>query len=305
MRSRHAHPAPSQERDLPRKADDATIWETDEAGLRFVLEEGKLAMIVRIAIAHAVWVGKACSGDASVGSLDEDQSDALEAMGRGPLGVIANAWLHEEALQTLEPALVVELITACVVAAREAGVAVDAATAAAAAGADAADAGTGGSSPAAAAPRAAVAPVVLPSGFPTAAAREAARGPGGLGALALRLVSRVGAKLNRLPEGRILAELLRFSTLAALMGHLQANGAGTGAAAAREGLAGLAMLLGGEEIGAARGELLADPDARAALLASTEAGGCLKLACEDAATKRRLRPVLDLVRAARRLGTPA
>ena len=119
----------------------------------------------------------------------------------------------------------------------------------------------------------------------------------------LRLVMYIGSKLEKLPEGRLLAEILRYGTLAAFCNHLDVNGAALPAASIAEGLRGLSLLLQGEEVGAARDELLTDPAARAGLVAISSDGGAISLACAaDATLKRRIRPVLDLVRAAKRRG---
>lgn len=304
-----------QERSLPRKAEDATIWETEEAGLRFVLEEGKLAMIVRIAIAHAVWLKGVASGSvAAPPTLSEDQADGLEQLERGALSIVSNAWTHEEAIQTLEPALIVELITAWLAAASAAGTASSAPHASPispplepASGAMA-SAGSGGTpdedTTPGKAPAAGAAAAALSLRIPAAQLAWSAGAADGGGALVLRLIMHIGSKLEKLPEGRLLAEILRYGTLGTFCHHLDVNGAALPTGAIAEGLRGLAMLLQGEEMGAARDELLTDPAARAGLVAISSDGGAISLACAaDPTLKRRIRPVLDLVRAAKRRGT--
>ncbi len=304
---------PSQERSLPRKAEDATIWETEEAGLRFVLEEGKLAMIVRIAIAHAVWLKSvACGSTAPPAVLSEEQADGLEQLERGALSIVSNAWTHEEAIQTLEPALIVELISAWLSAASAAGAATSVPPTSSVSPAPesptgaSASAGSGGTPDdgSLGAPAAAGAASAAPEApLPTAQLAWSAAAADGGGALVLRLVLHVGSKLEKLPEGRLLAELLRYGTLAAFCSHLDVNGAALPPASIAEGLRGLSLLLQGEEVGAARDELLTDPAARAGLAAISCDGGAISLACAaDPTLKRRIRPVLDLVRAAKRKG---
>lgn len=298
-----------QERDLP-KADGATIWDSDEMGLRFVLEEGKLSLIVRIAINHAVWISAVLYGTPSgIATASAEAVEALASVERGALGVLSNAWLHEEALQTLEPALVIELLVASMAACSAVGRALDDAKASSGGEAAAAsvDAGSGATpdcteAAASAASRAGdgrVKSASLP--LPEAELAACCRGAGRMGALCLRLLQRLGGKLERLPESRLLEELLRFGLVRALAEHLAVNGAALPAEAVAEGLHGMSMLVAGEEIGGARAELLADPEARRLLVSVAEPGGAIAEACKDAAVKRRLRPLLDLVRAARRV----
>jgi hypothetical protein len=122
-----------------------------------------------------------------------------------------------------------------------------------------------------------------------------------MGALSMVLVLRLASKLERLSESRLLAEILRFGLLKAYAEHIVVNGAALPSERVTDGLQGMALLVSGEEIGAARAELLADPDARRSLVGAAEAGGVIANAIKDTAVKRKLRPLMDLIRAAKRL----
>jgi hypothetical protein len=276
----------TQERDLPKKAADATIWETDEAGLRFVLEEGKLAMLVRLAINHAVWL-RAKFDEAPAPDLTSADMASVAKVERGALLTLANAWLHVEALQTLEPALVVELISACFASSSALGggaaVAVSSAVAGEAAASEAPHEISG---------------LFSVKDVAVASAREAER----MGALSLVLLTRIADKAERLDEARLLAEFLRFGTLAALFSHLATNGFDLPRECVVDSLKALSKLLMGEEFASGKAELIADPLVRSGLCLISDEGGILAEVSKDVSVKRTLRALLDLVRAAKRVG---
>jgi hypothetical protein len=94
------------ERSLPQEKEGATLWETEEAALRYVLEDGKLNLCLRMLLEFHEWKADA----AAKGSLDglvPDQAAKLDKFEKGCGRMLRNAWKHAEALQTTDlPALI-------------------------------------------------------------------------------------------------------------------------------------------------------------------------------------------------------
>ena len=92
---------------LPKENKDATLWDCDELALRFLLEDGKLNLVLRNLIAfkqlqyEMIEQGK------------QPKSEYQEAARKFEIGTgvtIKNAWLHIEALQTTDLPMLIEYV---------------------------------------------------------------------------------------------------------------------------------------------------------------------------------------------------
>ncbi|KAG9404084.1 hypothetical protein AC1031_005622 [Aphanomyces cochlioides] len=92
------------ERNLP-KQENATLWECEELALRYILEDGKLNLCLRLLVEYK---------DFEQGSihreLDEETHQIMANFERGLGVMLKNAWLHVEALQTTDLPLLLNYI---------------------------------------------------------------------------------------------------------------------------------------------------------------------------------------------------
>lgn len=84
----------TMESDLPQAKEDATLWETDEAAVRFILEDGKLNLCIRAMIEFRENVHRDRDSGNKLGFLQ--MTNDFE---RGLGSLLKNAWLHIEAVQ--------------------------------------------------------------------------------------------------------------------------------------------------------------------------------------------------------------
>jgi len=92
------------EKELP-KEKDATLWDCEELALRYVLEDGKLNLCLRLLEDYVDFIRRV-GGERAV---SEGEADRLKTFERGIGALLANAWLHVEALQTTDIPLMIRL----------------------------------------------------------------------------------------------------------------------------------------------------------------------------------------------------
>ncbi|KDO27061.1 hypothetical protein SPRG_07772 [Saprolegnia parasitica CBS 223.65] len=92
------------ERQLP-KQENATLWECEELALRYILEDGKLNLCLRLLVEYKEYERNTLGRD-----FDAEAKDLLLKFERGLGVMLKNAWLHVEALQTTDLPLLVEYI---------------------------------------------------------------------------------------------------------------------------------------------------------------------------------------------------
>ncbi|ETV97621.1 hypothetical protein, variant [Aphanomyces invadans] len=92
------------ERQLP-KHENATLWECEELALRYILEDGKLNLCLRLLVEY-----KDYEHGISQRELDPDTKALVSQFERGLGVMLKNAWLHVEALQTTDLPLLLEYI---------------------------------------------------------------------------------------------------------------------------------------------------------------------------------------------------
>jgi hypothetical protein len=96
------------EKALPKGAEDATLWEGEELALRYLLEDGKVNLCLRLLDDYLVWQGEAASSSRKLTAEERTKTDGFE---RGLCQLLANAWVHSEALQTTDLPLLVEVVS--------------------------------------------------------------------------------------------------------------------------------------------------------------------------------------------------
>eukprot|EP00605_Chrysophyceae_sp_TOSAG23-4_P001117 GSChrysophyteH1.ASY1.ANO1.1223.1 assembled CDS len=95
---------------LPKESKDATLWDCDELALRFLLEHGKLNLVLRNLVRYKQLQrelrrqGKTVKADLISHCLKFEQGSGI---------TLKHAWLHIEALQTTDIPLLVEHIVNC------------------------------------------------------------------------------------------------------------------------------------------------------------------------------------------------
>ncbi|OQS00783.1 hypothetical protein ACHHYP_02700 [Achlya hypogyna] len=92
------------ERKLP-KQENATLWECEELALRYILEDGKLNLCLRLLVDYKEYERNTIGRD-----FDAEAKELLLKFERGLGVMLKNAWLHVEALQTTDLPLLVEYI---------------------------------------------------------------------------------------------------------------------------------------------------------------------------------------------------
>jgi hypothetical protein len=90
---------------LPKTHEDATLWETEEAALRFILEDGKLNLCLRNMVDYTTYVHNQVLNN---GGLRSEVKAKCEKFEKGLGVVLRNAWEHAEAVQTTDLPLLLE-----------------------------------------------------------------------------------------------------------------------------------------------------------------------------------------------------
>eukprot|EP00753_Platysulcus_tardus_P006063 PLAT13960.1.p2 GENE.PLAT13960.1~~PLAT13960.1.p2 ORF type:complete len:304 (-),score=161.81 PLAT13960.1:134-1024(-) len=89
----------SMEKALPKASEDATLWECEELALRYLLEDGKLNLCLRILIEFKEY-------QRAADAIPDEDVAVQEKFEKGAGIVLRNAWQHVEAVQTTDlPAL--------------------------------------------------------------------------------------------------------------------------------------------------------------------------------------------------------
>jgi hypothetical protein len=92
---------------LPKENKDATLWDCDELALRFLLEDGKLNLVLRNLIAYkTLQYDMLRQGKAP----KEDYRVAASKFEIGTGVTLQHAWLHIEALQTTDLPMLIEYL---------------------------------------------------------------------------------------------------------------------------------------------------------------------------------------------------
>mmetsp|Transcript_2818 Transcript_2818/g.2810 ORF Transcript_2818/g.2810 Transcript_2818/m.2810 type:complete len:308 (-) Transcript_2818:59-982(-) len=81
--------------------DDATLWETEELALRYLLEDGKLNLCLRNLIEYKTFQRDTLKNPSS-SSIPADKVDQCDKFEKGLGVVLRNAWNHVEAVQTTD-----------------------------------------------------------------------------------------------------------------------------------------------------------------------------------------------------------
>ena len=84
----------NMEMNLPQAKENATLWETEEQAIRFVLEDGKLNLCVRAMVTFRAHIFTIRNSKELLG-FDKCIDDFEKGMG----SLLKNAWLHIEAIQ--------------------------------------------------------------------------------------------------------------------------------------------------------------------------------------------------------------
>ncbi|KAF0693122.1 Aste57867_15868 [Aphanomyces stellatus] len=92
------------ERNLP-KQENATLWECEELALRYILEDGKLNLCLRILVEY-----KSYEHGTAHREMDAETKEIVAMFERGLGVMLKNAWLHVEALQTTDLPLLIEYV---------------------------------------------------------------------------------------------------------------------------------------------------------------------------------------------------
>mmetsp|Transcript_60052 Transcript_60052/g.82235 ORF Transcript_60052/g.82235 Transcript_60052/m.82235 type:complete len:308 (-) Transcript_60052:614-1537(-) len=93
---------------LPKKQEQATLWECEELALRIVLEEGKLNLCLRNLVTF-IEFERVKRQDGFEG-LSDDQISKMDKFEKGLGLLLRNAWRHIEALQTTDLSLLLSHI---------------------------------------------------------------------------------------------------------------------------------------------------------------------------------------------------
>lgn len=95
----------TMESKISKKDANATLWDCEEAALRFLLEDGKLNLCLRLLVDLKSFEREAIETGAEIKENDRNKLDEFE---RGVGTVLKNAWKHKEAIQTTDMPLLVE-----------------------------------------------------------------------------------------------------------------------------------------------------------------------------------------------------
>ncbi|KAF0754353.1 hypothetical protein AaE_005366 [Aphanomyces astaci] len=94
------------ERHMP-KQDNATLWECEELALRYILEDGKLNLCLRLLVEYKDYEHGISQRDLDV---QPEAKELISQFERGLGVMLKNAWLHVEALQTTDLPLLLEYV---------------------------------------------------------------------------------------------------------------------------------------------------------------------------------------------------
>lgn len=104
------------ERKLPKDKEEATLWECEELALRYLLEDGKLNLCLRLLQQYRAYLaenGGRGGGEAGgAGGGAGSDGEVLLKFEKGLGTLLKNAWMHVEALQTTDLPLLIEHIGA-------------------------------------------------------------------------------------------------------------------------------------------------------------------------------------------------
>ncbi|RHY37642.1 hypothetical protein DYB25_007491 [Aphanomyces astaci] len=78
------------------KQDNATLWECEELALRYILEDGKLNLCLRLLVEYKDYEHGISQRDLDV---QPEAKELISQFERGLGVMLKNAWLHVEALQ--------------------------------------------------------------------------------------------------------------------------------------------------------------------------------------------------------------
>ncbi|GMI47387.1 hypothetical protein TrCOL_g3648 [Triparma columacea] len=91
---------------LPKESEGATLWETEEAALRYVLEDGKLNLCLRNMVDFKQFEREQYKmGNSGIRTEHMSKMDKFE---KGLGVVLKNAWSHVEAIQTTDLPLLID-----------------------------------------------------------------------------------------------------------------------------------------------------------------------------------------------------
>lgn len=97
--------AAAMEEQLEKKQKDETLWEGEEQALRFILEDGKLNLCLRLLVDVKTFQYEAL-GDSNF-KVDEADEDELIDFEAGMGSILYNCWKHSEAIQTTDIPLLI------------------------------------------------------------------------------------------------------------------------------------------------------------------------------------------------------
>ncbi|GMI00144.1 hypothetical protein TrST_g4289 [Triparma strigata] len=90
---------------LPKESENATLWETEEAALRYVLEDGKLNLCLRNMVEYKQFERDQLSTNNS--GIRPEHVSKMDKFEMGLGVVLRNAWTHVEAVQTTDIPLLI------------------------------------------------------------------------------------------------------------------------------------------------------------------------------------------------------
>lgn len=232
------------EKELP-KEKDATLWDCEELALRYVLEDGKLNLCLRLLEDYVSFITRPASG----APITAEDVRRLRLFEKGIGGLLANAWLHVEALQTTDLPLMIRLSAE-----------------------------------------------ILQFALTPLSGVEKLEGR--LPAMVLQFLLALGKALDTVSERRIFPELLARSVFQLLVKHMGINSGRLSAADLAIGAEALALFAAAEDFSTNKARIMSGDGLPAALVALDAA--FLGSLASSADTRRKLRPLLDLVSEAKR-----